>query len=51
LFALKIKVACWFVHDRYFPKDMKNYFIRSNDACIPVARNKKEKRAERFGWL
>ena len=28
-----------------------NYLIMSNDESIPVARNKKEKLIERFGWL
>ncbi|MBC7652085.1 MAG: LytTR family transcriptional regulator [Deinococcales bacterium] len=28
-----------------------NYLIMNNDANIPVARNKKEKLIEKFGWL
>lgn len=28
-----------------------NYLFMSNDESIPVARNKKEKLIERFGWL
>jgi two-component system LytT family response regulator len=38
-------------HIKKYVRGEGNYLILSNDINIPVARNKKEKLIERFGWL
>ena len=38
-------------HIKKYVRGEGNYLIMSNDENIPVARNKKEKLVERFGWL
>jgi two-component system LytT family response regulator len=38
-------------HIKKYVRGEGNYLILSNDINIPVARNKKEKLVERFGWL
>lgn len=38
-------------HIKKYVRGEGNYLILSNDCNIPVARNKKEKLVERFGWL
>jgi len=38
-------------HIKKYVRGEGNYLIMSNDESIPVARNKKEKLIERFGWL
>jgi two-component system LytT family response regulator len=38
-------------HIKKYVKGEGNYLIMSNECNIPVARNKKEKLVERFGWL
>ena len=38
-------------HIKKYVRGEGNYLIMSNDENIPVARNKKEKLIERFGWL
>ncbi len=38
-------------HIKKYVRGEGNYLILSNDESIPVARNKKEKLIERFGWL
>ncbi len=38
-------------HIKKYVRGDGNYLIMSNDENIPVARNKKEKLIERFGWL
>ncbi len=38
-------------HIKKYVRGEGNYLIMSNDKSIPVARNKKEKLIERFGWL
>ena len=38
-------------HIKKYVRGDGNYLIMSNDESIPVARNKKERLIERFGWL
>ncbi len=38
-------------HIKKYVRGEGNYLILSNDESIPVARNKKDKLIERFGWL
>ena len=38
-------------HIKKYVRGEGNYLIMSNDESIPVARNKKEKLIEKFGWL
>ena len=38
-------------HIKKYVRSEGNYLIMSNEVNIPVARNKKEKLIERFGWL
>ena len=38
-------------HIKKYVRGEGNYLIMSNDENIPMARNKKEKLVERFGWL
>jgi two-component system LytT family response regulator len=38
-------------HIKKYVRGEGNYLVMSNDENIPVARNKKEKLVERFGWL
>ncbi|MBC7651906.1 MAG: response regulator transcription factor [Deinococcales bacterium] len=38
-------------HIKKYVRGEGNYLIMNNDANIPVARNKKEKLIEKFGWL
>jgi two-component system, LytTR family, response regulator len=38
-------------HIKKYVRGEGNYLVMSNDENIPVARNKKEKLIERFGWL
>lgn len=38
-------------HIKKYVRGEGNYLILSNDCNIPVARNKKDKLVERFGWL
>jgi two-component system LytT family response regulator len=38
-------------HIKKYVRGEGNYLVLTNDVSIPVARNKKEKLIERFGWL
>jgi two-component system LytT family response regulator len=38
-------------HIKKYVRGEGNYLVMSNDATIPVARNKKEQLVEKFGWL